>query len=340
MSPTTLTRPSSPAFPARLADVDARFAQMVDELTRRGFLIGGLSAAALGLAGCGATGTTAAGSDAAMRTVKTMHGPVDVPADPTRIVATGYAEVFALLDLGITPVGRPGWLPDFAAYTDKVADVPVINDSTSGRVVPEKVAALKPDLIVGDDWPGEEFIPYDTLRQIAPTALFALKPNVGNWAELAALTAETVNQSASMTALEKRYDERAAEIANTFSALFAATRWDVVDRNESQWDLYGPESATASVLIHAGVRLAAGADSKEAFTVYSTERFDVLQNTDLLFVASQDLEHLREQPGFAALPAVQEGRMVSSDLFFPASYGMALALLDDLERIAGGIATP
>ncbi len=85
-------------------DTDAEFARIVDELTRRGFLAGGLgTAAVLGLAGCG--NGTAPVAAPTTRVVKTTKGPVTVPADPQRVVCLDSYSSQIMLTLGITPAG-------------------------------------------------------------------------------------------------------------------------------------------------------------------------------------------------------------------------------------------
>jgi len=317
-----------------LLDVDSRFGQIVDDLTRRGLLgstLGGV--AAVGLAACGTAGTaTHTGTSASTRKVSTLHGYVEVPAKPTRIVALDFPEVCALLDLGIVPVGRPSYVPDFGPYSAKLKDVPVVTDA-SGLPVVEKVAALSPDLIVGDDWadPKQRRAPYQELSTIAPTTLFEWQQAAGNWPDLAAETAGAVNQSSAMTALKNKYDTRAAAIASKHAALFAATRWDLIDCSDKVWDLYSKASSHGAVLTHGGVRLTAGATQTTGFKEYSFERFSLLRDTDVIVTSTPSLPMAKKQPTFTVLPAVRSGRIFTTGLFFPASYGVALGLLDQLD---------
>lgn len=90
--------------------VDAEFARIVDELTRRGFL-GGLAGAAglLGLAACRSDGARtdgrSTGARSATRQVSSVHGPITVPADPKRVVTLDGFSMAAMFDLGLNPVG-------------------------------------------------------------------------------------------------------------------------------------------------------------------------------------------------------------------------------------------
>ncbi|MEV7425523.1 hypothetical protein [Streptomyces sp. NPDC091212] len=60
---------------------------------------------------------------------------------------------------------------------------------------------------------------------------------------------------------------------------------------------------------------------------------DVLDGADVLVASTQTMPSLRAQRVFGRLPAVKPDRIFSSALFFPAGYGIALALLDDVERM-------
>jgi iron complex transport system substrate-binding protein len=322
--------------PSDASDVDAAFARIVDELSRRGFLIGSATAAALlGLAACGGSssggGSPSSGASGTTR-ISTLHGDVDVPADPKRIVTTDFPEACALLDLGITPVGRTSYVPNFPAYTTALANVPTVDEAQSGSLVVEKIAALTPDLIVGDDWadPSKQRVPYSDLAPIAPTALFEWQQAAGNWPTLAARTAAAVGKAAAMDALKKKYDDRAAAIKSANAALFARTSWDIIDCAQSSWDLYSAASSHGQVLTAAGVPLGAGKSQTSGYVQYSLEQFDLLANTDVIVTTTASMPYLQAQPGFTGLAAAKAGRVYATDLFFPASYGIAQALLEDL----------
>lgn len=325
-----------------LTDLDSEFAQIVDELTRRGFLAGGLGAAALlGLAACGSSAAsgdgTSSGAAPKTLTVPTIHGNVRVPADPQRVIAFAFPEACALLDLGITPAGRPGYMPNFAAYNSALKGVAVIDEQSTGELIIEKIASLTPDLILGDDWvdPAKQRIPYDKLSTIAPTAIFAWEQAAGNWPDLAAQTAAAVGKGAALAALKSGYEDRARSIKTQYADLFGSMRWDLIDCGADYWDLYSANSSHGKVLVGAGVPLAAGASQTDGYKQYSLEQLNILADTDVIVTTAVSLPFLRKQKLFTNLPAVKAGRVYTTDLFFPASYGIALALLQDLATFCG-----
>lgn len=129
---------------------------IVDELTRRRLLGGGIGAAALLVAGCGSDdGTDASDAgvtgDAGTRTITDDAGDeVTVPARPQRIVSTWSYGAAVLLEAGAPVVGmplstEPLFEEDLAARHDlgDVADI-----GTVDALNIELVASLTPDLIV------------------------------------------------------------------------------------------------------------------------------------------------------------------------------------------------
>jgi iron complex transport system substrate-binding protein len=266
------------------------------------------------------------------RKIETIHGSVEIPADATRIVALDFPIACALFDLGVTIVGRSAYIPAFAAYTDAAQDVAVV-ESDSGELDLEKVAALHPDLILSDDWkdPAKQLLPYDKLTAIAPTAVFEWQQAGGNWRSEADSTAEAVGRTPQLDNLKQNYADRCAAIKSAQSSVLTTTHWDLIDAGADSWDLYGPTSSHGKVLVDAGVQLGAGATQTDGYVQYSLERLDLLAKSDVIFTTTVSLPFLKAQSVFNNLPAAQAGRVFTTDLFFPASYGIALALLDAVE---------
>ena len=75
----------------------------VEDVTRRDFLVGGAGLLALGLAGCGADGGGASSGET--RRVQSPMGPVELPADPKRLVAIYATDVDVALALDLPLVG-------------------------------------------------------------------------------------------------------------------------------------------------------------------------------------------------------------------------------------------
>lgn len=79
----------------------------IDDATRRQFLAGGLSVAAL-LAGCGRsdpTPATPAAGDGFPVAIEHKYGATTIPAEPQWVVTVGFTDHDAVLALGVAPVG-------------------------------------------------------------------------------------------------------------------------------------------------------------------------------------------------------------------------------------------
>ena len=338
-SPTALT---TDLATGHNAEVEARFADIVDELTRRGLLSGGLGAAALvGLAACGGNGgATATGSPSASsgtRTVASAKGAITLPAHPERVVAIAPQVRGTLYDLGITPIGVYDEGSEYISprYRAKVADATIIGGGSGLQL--EKIATLQPDLIVGVDYPYNTD-DYTKLTVIAPTVIAP----ASTWQAIAQSTADAVNRQGVLQKIERRFATRAATIKKTYADLLARYRWDILQGgfDRGKFWLYGPKSDAGAILGAAGVRFATGSAGVHGGEdkALSYENIGLLQSADVIgFYANYDGTpnnqgpQLFAQTAFKALPAVTAGRTVPLPDFLPGGYGDALAVLDELE---------
>ena len=326
-----------------LSELDVEFARIVDDLTRRRFLGAGAGAAtALGLTACGAsdTGSTVS-APAETRQVPSVHGPVTITARPERVVTLDGFTMAAMLDIGVDPVGvysagEQYVQPQFLAAWRKI---PKISDgSVGGEIDLEKVAACKPDLILGID---AQKPPYEQLTAIAPTVILAFSRSNAPWRDMADDTAAVLGRRRAFDKLERRYRARVQHIKTRYADTLARTRWDVLQGgfDNGQYWLYGPKSPIAGILADAGVRFAHGSASVKGGNQQSMsyERIDALADADAIFYyATNDGEpanlgpKLFAQPGFEALPAARAGHLFGSIYFLPSGYSDAIGALESL----------
>ena len=102
-----------------------------------------------------------AAAEAQTRTISTVKGDIEVPADPQRVVVLYL--LGDVLALGIKPIGVSD-VSEGAAFEDELKDVQKLGDWFEAS--PEVVLSLEPDLIIV---PSEET--YEALHDIAPTVL-------------------------------------------------------------------------------------------------------------------------------------------------------------------------
>ncbi|HWV24279.1 MAG TPA: ABC transporter substrate-binding protein [Thermomicrobiales bacterium] len=277
---------------------------------------------------------SASPSAGAARVVETIHGPVTVPENPQRVVAISFPSAVTLLEIGIMPVGRTNYLPKLAPGTPDPTDIPII-ESAAGELDVELITSLEPDLIVGSDWtdPSMQNPAYELLPRIAPTVIAEWTRAAGNWREEATLSAEAVGKSEELTALRNAYESQVETIKSTYADVIASLRWDIISggTDSGKWYLYGATSSHGEVVTETGIQLKAAADQDLGFVEYSTERFDILKDTDVLLAPTENKEPLMAQPAFTGLPAITANHFYTSDYFFPSSYGISTALLQDIE---------
>ncbi|WP_435737228.1 iron-siderophore ABC transporter substrate-binding protein [Cellulosimicrobium sp. PMB13] len=152
--------------------------------SRRAALAGVSALALLALAACSAdsgdgtgdgdaaTSGTESGAGAAFPvTVDTAFGEVEIPEEPTRVVALGWGDAETALALGVEPVGASDWLAFGGdgvgpwledAYTESPEIIGTLEPSY------EQIALLDPDVILDVKSSGDAER-YERLSEIAPT---------------------------------------------------------------------------------------------------------------------------------------------------------------------------
>ncbi len=205
-------------------DVDARFAAIVDELTRRGLIAGGLgTAAVLGLAACG--NDTSAPAAPTTRRMSGAYGEVELPPDPTRIVVFPSAPLSTLLDLGVTPVGTDDDEGPVMVPANRAAAAALPSIGTWGSISPEKIAALKPDLIISTSgWVDKKL--YAQISQLAPTLI--IDDLTQSWEQVAEETAAALGLGEKLSALKKTYADKLATVRREHGAVLQGNSWEVI----------------------------------------------------------------------------------------------------------------
>ncbi|PLT34087.1 iron siderophore-binding protein [Bacillus sp. V5-8f] len=142
-------------------------------------------------------------------TVEHAMGTTDIPATPKRIVILTNEGTEALLSMGVTPVGAvQSWTGDpwYNHIKDDMKDVQVVG--TESEVNLEEIAALQPDLIIGNKMRQEAF--YEKLNQIAPTVFSETLR--GDWKENFSLYAKALNREEKGKEILGQYDQKVASL--------------------------------------------------------------------------------------------------------------------------------
>jgi iron complex transport system substrate-binding protein len=256
-------------------------------------------------------------------TIEHKYGSTTIEEAPKRIVVAGLREQDSLLALGVVPVATTEWYGEhpgaiFPWAEEALGDGPrpEVLSFTDG-IQFEKIAALRPDLILGV-YSGLTKKDYDTLSKIAPTV--AQPPGQVDWGSSWQDEIMTVGRSVGKPKeAEKLRDETQAkldEVAKehpefTGQTAAVATPWQGVY-------VYGPQDARSRLLTELGftfpdaLRDIGGKD--EFGGNLSTEKLDLLDVDALVWFANPGPEKkLRDNDVYSRLAVSREGR----DIFLP-----------------------
>jgi iron complex transport system substrate-binding protein len=297
-----------------------------------------LAAASLLLAGCGggtteAPATSAAPSAAFPVTIPGKEGAATIPAQPQRVVTAGLQrDTDIALALGVTPVG----MAKASSFTSGVAPwvepvlkgtTPELVDFSTGQPPLEKIAALKPDVILAvDDYALANH--YAQLSGIAPTVSYAQAQNTDTWQESTQRIGTALGAEDKVAGVIAGAEKSVADAATanpelkgktfTFAAVFSGQVYSVL-----------PSDAAATVLTDLGLTLApAAAALPESSTtkgraLVSPEQFSAL-DADVVIVSyatPADQAAIEADPLFQRLSGVQNGGYFALDF----NAGVALA---------------
>ncbi|MDF2670451.1 MAG: fecB [Paenibacillus sp.] len=141
-------------------------------------------------------------------TVKHIMGDTTIKQNPKRVVVLVNDAVEALLALGIKPVGMVkawGVQPMYDHLKGQLDGVTIVGDENQPNL--EAIAALKPDLIIGNKLRQEKI--YDQLSSIAPT-VFSVRTNSDTFINFK-VYAEAVNKKAEGEKKLAEFDKRAED---------------------------------------------------------------------------------------------------------------------------------
>jgi iron complex transport system substrate-binding protein len=323
---------------------------MTSPLRRRSTALAAVAlSATLALAACGSDSSSSATSDTTestsggTRSVVADNGTIEVPSDPVRVATIGNTTL-PFIDLGGQPIAVTAEsesdvarLPEDQQATYESA---TILAASADEVDLEELASLEPDLILVQV-PGSEFESIEPqLEAIAPTVFFGLDTE---WKELADGVAEAGNTTDALAEQKAEFEERVAEIQETYSALIAGTSFvDVTRYASSDPGTFAIADIGCSEIARDELgmdfpKAAEGADPL-AYTALSFEQIGELSTYDVITYPvdaegepTEPFVPVVETNTWQALPSVSSGRALG--VFCPGnnSYGSVLRYLESLE---------
>ncbi len=298
-----------------------------------------LALLALLVAGCGDgdddASTTAAQPETTAFPITIQHarGSTTIESQPTRVVTVGLKDQDTLLALGIKAVGAMDWFQQgtFAKWPweDWGSEPPTVVSTKSGEINFEKVAGLRPDLILGmyqDISAGD----YKTLAKIAPTVAQSADHEAYTtpWRDETLIAAEAVGKK-----------QQGQELIDAVDAKFAAVRKEhpefqgktaiVLDAGQGDAFAFGSTDPRGQFLKELGFTNPPAIDKavKGKFgDVISDERLDLI-DVDYLFMLSDKTTRTKffAKPVFKALDVVARGDVIELPYYDAPNYGAAMA---------------
>ncbi|MEV0588074.1 ABC transporter substrate-binding protein [Nonomuraea sp. NPDC050310] len=313
-----------------------------------------LLAVTLVAAGCG-TGSAdepAPAAKAATRVFKLPDGEVTIPADPQRVVATGYA-VPALIEAGAPLAGISSWKRGLPMMDDKARatydKLPKVAGETAAETNYEAIANAKPDLIViGVPKPVLADIDLDRLRSIAPVV--TIGPTIPSaWRELSQSQADAAGALEGFDTVKAAYDAKAAELKKKYEKVLPQLKlahvgsYGQVDKGAFHREFNGSWGTNIANDIGAnyyGQVKVKGGGSKDVSEYPSIEELPAaLGEADAVtYSVGPDgkplpaVQYVLDSELWKQLPAVKAGKVFPVRYTEAATYGQALLALDALDQ--------
>ncbi|MCA3748829.1 MAG: iron-siderophore ABC transporter substrate-binding protein [Rubrobacter sp.] len=309
----------------------------IEDTTRRDFLVGG--AAVLLLGGCGGSGDGDGENPSVQtRTVRHALGTTEVPRQPRRVIALDPSSGINLKTLGVEVIGavKPN-IASPAAVRSLLPEAELVGTESAPNL--EKIATLRPDMIVMPSYEGEA-ANYDQLSEIAPTVAYRfLNPQ---WEKMLRQQASFVGRVDEAERLISRHQKRLQSLRGRVEAAGRPTINYLRFYAERLGVCVG--YLETRLMSEAGFRFPEGYGHNTESPRCTSESLEQLPrlDADILLVGvdpgAEDLaRRYRESPLWRRLGAIREGRVleVNTGVWLSFDYPGIQMMLDDLERALG-----
>ncbi|MBB6633065.1 iron-hydroxamate ABC transporter substrate-binding protein [Cohnella thailandensis] len=248
-------------------------------------------------------------SDAASGTItyQSETGPVEVPANPQRIVALGYAP--NVISMGGTLVGVDEWTNMSPHFTEKLKGVEVVSEDNL-----EKIIELDPDLIIVD----ASSKSIDKLKEIAPTVAFT-------WGKLDYLQQQIeigkmLNKEAEAQAWADDFTKRAKEIGDQIKAKIGESATvSVFETDSKNFYVFGDAWARGTEILYQAMglnmpeKVKADALGAGYYTLSPEVLSDYAGDYIVLSRSASGDNSFMETDTWKKIPAVANGHLIEID---------------------------
>ncbi|WP_107657207.1 ABC transporter substrate-binding protein [Nocardia suismassiliense] len=271
------------------------------------------------------------------RTVTQAMGQTRIEKKPERVIVLDSGELDDVLALGVTPVGMATTagqqgVPSYLA--DRVQNIATVGPTNTLDL--EKIASLKPDLILGSKLRVNDL--YPQLSAIAPT-VFSIRPGFP-WKENFLLVGAALGAEEQATKLLNEYQTKANQVK---AKLTGAPTISLVRYMSGNIRLYGKKSFIGVILADIGLPRPANQNVDELAVEVSKENIDQAAG-DWIFYSSYgadvspDQKAVTEGPIWRNMSAVKAGHAIAVDdevWFLGLGPIGAMRVLDDLGKFLG-----
>lgn len=296
--------------------------------SRRWVLAGAVALAAVtALVGCGspaqapAPSQTPGAAQAAGFPVTLTHalGSTTIPAAPQRVVTVGWSDQDPVLALGVKPVGTTEWFDEqpgaiFPWAKDAAAGAVPEIVSNAGEISFEKVAALKPDLILAL-YEGLDQSEYDKLAAIAPTvAQSAQYDEFGApWQDMTLTVGKALGREQQATDLVAATEAKLKAVRDAHAEWAQKTLLVGATAENGTYSVFSAQDPKARFFADLGFQTEPpwlqGRVADNVATV-SAEEFTLLDVDRLAWTSDPDLRKVLDaDPVYNALNVVKDGRV-------------------------------
>ncbi|QWU13578.1 iron complex transport system substrate-binding protein [Paenibacillus sophorae] len=254
-----------------------------------------------------ATAETGTESGTGTITYQSESGPVEVPANPQRVIVLSS---FAgnVLSLGVNLVGVDSWSKMNPNFEDKLKNVEAVSDEDL-----EKIIELKPDLIIGLD----NVKNVDKLKQIAPTVVYT-------YAKVDYLTqhleiGKLLNKEREAQAWVDDFKNRMEKAGEEIRAKIGNKTISVIENDAKQFYVFGDHWGRGTEILYQGMKLnmpqkVKDAVAKDGWYALSQEVMPEYMGDYVIFSRSSAMDNAFQQTEtYKNIPAVKNNQVYEVD---------------------------
>lgn len=242
-------------------------------------------------------------------TYESENGPIEVPADPQRVVVLSTF-VGDVLQLDVPVVGADSWSMDNPNFADQLKEAEEVSDESI-----EKILDLNPDLIIGLSTMKN----LDKLSEIAPTVTFTYGEL--DYLEQHIAIAKTVNKEEEATEWAKDFKKRAANIGEKIKDKIGKNATvSVIENFDKQLYVYGDNWARGTEILYQAMGLnmpdkVKEQVQKEGYYAISTEVVSDFAGDYIVLSHDQEKDkNFLDSDIIKDLPAVKNDQVLDVDL--------------------------